>query len=97
MTEEPLQAAYCVTEPGAGSDVAGLATNAKKVGDDWVINGSKHFVSSHILPDFAIVFAATGVDQSERGPRKRVTAFLVDRGHPGFEIVRGPRCVSQPA
>ena len=88
---------FAITEPGAGSDIMSMATRAERAGDDWVINGSKHFVSSHILPDFAIVFAATGVDQSERGPRKRVTAFLVDRGHPGFEIVRGPRCVSQRA
>jgi len=88
---------FAITEPGAGSDIMSMATRAERVGDDWVINGSKHFVSSHILPDFAIVFAATGVDQSERGPRKRVTAFLVDRGHPGFDIVRGPRCVSQRA
>ena len=41
MTEEPLQAAYCVTEPGAGSDVAGAKTRAVKKGDDWVINGQK--------------------------------------------------------
>ena len=88
---------FAITEPGAGSDIMSMATRAERVGDDWVINGSKHFVSSHILPDFAIVFAATGVDESERGPRKRVTAFLVDRGHPGFDIVRGPRCVSQRA
>ena len=88
---------FAITEPGAGSDIMSMATRAERVGDDWVINGSKHFVSSHILPDFAIVFASTGVDESERGPRKRVTAFLVDRGHPGFDIVRGPRCVSQRA
>ncbi|MEC9330430.1 MAG: acyl-CoA dehydrogenase family protein, partial [Pseudomonadota bacterium] len=88
---------FAITEPGAGSDIMSMATRAERVGDDWVINGSKHFVSSHILPDFAIVFASTGVDESERGPRKRVTAFLVDRGHPGFDIARGPRCVSQRA
>ena len=88
---------FAITEPGAGSDIYSMATRAEKVGNDWVINGSKHFVSSHVLPDFAIVFAVTGIDETDRGPRKRVTAFLVDRGHPGFEIVRGPRCVSQRA
>ena len=86
---------FAITEPGAGSDILSMATRAERVGSDWVINGSKHFVSSHILPDFAIVFAVTGTDETDRGPRKRVTAFLVDRGHPGFDIVRGPRCVSQ--
>ena len=88
---------FAITEPGAGSDIYSMATRAEKVGNDWVINGSKHFVSSHVLPDFAIVFAVTGIDETDRGPRKRVTAFLVDRGHSGFEIVRGPRCVSQRA
>lgn len=46
MTEEPLVAAYCVTEAGAGSDVAGLKTTARKVGDEWVINGSKMWISN---------------------------------------------------
>lgn len=41
MTEEPLMAAYCVTEPGAGSDVAGIKTRAEKKGNKWVLNGSK--------------------------------------------------------
>ncbi len=88
---------FAITEPGAGSDILSMTTRAEKIGNGWVINGSKHFVSSHVLPDFAIVFAVTGIDETDRGPRKRVTAFLVDRGHPGFEIVRGPRCVSPRA
>ncbi len=46
------------------------------------------------MPDFAIVFAATGVDETPRGPRKRVTAFLVDVGEPGFEIGMARKCVS---
>lgn len=41
MTQEPLMAAYCVTEPGAGSDVAGIKTKAEKRADKWVLNGSK--------------------------------------------------------
>ena len=88
---------FAITEPGAGSDIMSMATRATQDGEDWVINGAKHFVSGHIEPDFAILFAATGVDQTERGPRKRVSAFLVDKGHPGFDITRGPRCVSQRA
>ena len=46
LCEEPLQAAYCVTEPGAGSDVAGLATTAVKKGDEWVLNGSKMWITN---------------------------------------------------
>ena len=46
LTAEPLQAAYCVTEPGAGSDVAGLGTTAVKKGDEWVLNGSKMWITN---------------------------------------------------
>ncbi len=88
---------FALTEPGAGSDILSMATTAKADGDDWIINGSKHFISSPVEPDFAILFAWTGVEQTRRGERKRVTAFLVDRGTPGFEIHRGPRCTAQRA
>jgi acyl-CoA dehydrogenase len=88
---------FAITEPGAGSDIMSMATHAQPDGDDWIINGAKHFVSSHVEPDFAIVFATTGTNETTRGPRKRISAFLVDRGHPGFDITRGPRCVSQRA
>ena len=85
---------FALTEPEAGSDVMGMKTNAKKDGDDWILNGSKHFISGPVIPDFAIVFSATGVDETPRGPRKRVTAFLVDFGLPGFECKEGHKCVS---
>ena len=85
---------FALTEPEAGSDVMGMKTNAKRDGDDWILNGSKHFISGPCMPDFAIVFAATGVDETSRGPRKRVSAFLVDVGLPGFDIREGNRCVS---
>lgn len=53
MTEEPLMAAYCVTEPGAGSDVAGIKTKAEKKGNKWVLNGSKMwYVSALYFNDF---------------------------------------------
>ncbi len=80
---------FALTEPEAGSDVMGMKTNARRDGDDWILNGSKHFISGPCMPDFAIVFAATGVDDTPRGPRKRVTAFLVDVGLPGFECREG--------
>ncbi len=50
---------FALTEPGAGSDIMSMATKAVADGDDYVINGSKHFISSPCLPDFAIVFAVT--------------------------------------
>lgn len=85
---------FALTEPGAGSDVMGMKSNARRDGDDWILNGSKHFISGPCMPDFAIVFAATGVDETARGPRKRITAFLVDVGTPGFDCREGNKCVS---
>jgi acyl-CoA dehydrogenase len=85
---------FALTEPEAGSDIMSMRSNARRDGDDWILNGSKHFISGPVMPDFAIVFAATGVDETKRGPRKRITAFLVDVGTPGFEIAEGTRSVS---
>ena len=85
---------FALSEPDAGSDVMGMKSNARRDGDDWILNGSKHFVSGPCMPDFAIVFAATGEDETPRGPRKRITAFLVDVGVVGFECRQGTRCVS---
>ena len=85
---------FALTEPDAGSDVMGMKSNARRDGKDWILNGSKHFISGPVMPDFAIVFAATGVDESPRGQRKRITAFFVDVGTPGFDIRDGTHCVS---
>ena len=85
---------FALTEPGAGSDIMSMKSNAKKEGDDWILNGSKHFISGPCMPDFAIVFAATGEDETPRGKRKRITAFLVDVGIPGFDIQEGTKCIS---
>ena len=85
---------FALTEPDAGSDVMGMKSTARRDGDDWILNGSKHFISGPCMPDFAIVFAATGEDETPRGPRKRVTAFLVDTGLPGFDCREGTKCVS---
>jgi acyl-CoA dehydrogenase len=88
---------FALTEPGAGSDIMSMKTKAVREGDDYVINGSKHFISTPCVPDFAIVFAVTGVDETARGPRKRITAFFVDQGEKGFDITLGPLSVSQRA
>ncbi|WP_299283824.1 acyl-CoA dehydrogenase family protein [uncultured Tateyamaria sp.] len=86
--------ALAMTEPDAGSDVRGMKCTALRDGGDWVINGSKHFISGADHADFFIVFIATGVDESPKGPKKRITTFLVDRGTPGFEVREGYNSVS---
>ncbi|WP_323798417.1 acyl-CoA dehydrogenase family protein [Nisaea sp.] len=86
--------ALAMTEPGAGSDVRGMTCAAKRDGGDWVLNGSKHFISGADHADFIIVFVATGEDDTPRGPKKRITTFLVDRGTPGFTIRDGYKSVS---
>ena len=83
-----------MTEPGAGSDVRSMSTRAEKDGQDFIINGTKHFISHADIADFVILFAATGVDQTSRGPRKRITAFLIDKGTRGFEVRDGYESVS---
>ncbi len=86
--------ALAITEPDAGSDVRGMKCSAVRDGGDWVINGSKHFISGAEHADFFIVFVATGVDETPRGPKKRITTFLVDRGTPGFSVRNGYNSVS---
>ena len=78
--------ALAMTEPDAGSDVRGMKCSARREGGDWVLNGTKHFISHADVADFLIVFVSTGPE--------RITAFLVDRGTPGFEIRPGYRSVS---
>jgi len=78
--------ALAMTEPDAGSDVRGMKCAARRAGGDWVVNGTKHFISHADVADFIIVFVSTGPG--------RITAFLVDRGTPGFEIRPGYQSVS---
>lgn len=86
--------ALAMTEPGAGSDIRGMKCAAVRDGGDWVVNGTKHFISGADHADFIIVFIATGEDDTPKGPKKRITAFLVDRGTPGFTIRDGYKSVS---
>jgi acyl-CoA dehydrogenase len=83
-----------MTEPGAGSDVRSMKTKAEKKGDTYVINGSKHFISHADKSDFVILMAATGVEETSKGKKAKISAFLVDMGTPGFTMRRGPACVS---
>ena len=86
--------ALAMSEPDAGSDVRGMKTVARRDGDDFIVNGTKHFISHADIADFVIVFVATGEESTPRGPKKRLTCLLVDRGIPGFEIREGYRSVS---
>jgi acyl-CoA dehydrogenase len=86
--------ALAITEPDAGSDVRGMKCAARADGGDWLVNGTKHFISHADIADFLIVFIATGEEETERGKKKKITCFLVDRGTPGFEILPGYNSVS---
>lgn len=88
MTEEPLQAAYCVTEPVAGSDVAGIKTTAEKKGDKWVVNGSKMWITNGGVANWYFLLA-----KSKEG----FVGFILDADTPGItvgkkEINMGQRC-----
>jgi acyl-CoA dehydrogenase len=83
-----------MTEPGAGSDIRSMKTFARRDGADYVINGTKHFISHADIADFAIVFVATGSETTQKGPKQRITCFLIDRGTPGFVVEKGYRSVS---
>lgn len=78
--------AFALTEPGAGSDARAITTKAERDGDHWVINGVKQFISAADIADFIVLIAVTGVDDTTRGPRKRFTAFLLDKDLPGLRV-----------
>ncbi len=73
--------AIAMTEPDAGSDLAGMRTSAVKEGDDWILNGSKTYISNGINADLIIVAAKTDVENDPH----HMTLFLVERGMEGFE------------
>ncbi len=79
--------AWAITEPGAGSDVAGIRTTAVRDGESWVLHGEKWFVTGGDLASYYIVLAnAEGVQ----------TLFLIDKGTPGLDLVREPRFMHDP-
>ncbi|MBV1882109.1 MAG: acyl-CoA dehydrogenase family protein [Pseudomonadales bacterium] len=77
--------AVCVTEPAAGSDVAGIKTRAVRDGDEWVINGSKMFITNGVHGD--IYFVAAKTDFNAKGSRG-ISIFIVEKGTPGFTVGR---------
>src|SRR4029078_1860448 len=73
-------AAWGLTEPGSGSDAAGMMTTAKRDGDHWVINGTKMFITQGSVGGFCVILAKTSPEKKQKG----ITAFIVEHGTPGF-------------
>jgi acyl-CoA dehydrogenase len=93
MIEELKLAAYCVTEPGAGSDVQGIKTKARRVGDDYVLDGSKMWITNGGTADWYFVLAYTDPDKGTRG----MTGFLVPRSTPGIIVGKKEQNMGQRA
>ena len=74
--------AVAITEPGAGSDVAGIRTSAKRDGDHWVLNGTKMFITNGVHANVYFVAAKTGPGKRE------MSMFIVEKGTPGFSVGR---------
>jgi len=96
LIEEPIMAAYCVTEPGAGSDVAGIKTTAVQKGDDWVLNGQKMWITGAGVASWMVVLARTDPDPKAK-PSQAFTFFVLDADTKGVtpgrkEINMGQRC-----
>jgi acyl-CoA dehydrogenase len=83
-----------MTEPGAGSDVRSMTTRAVRDGDDYVLDGTKHFISHADKSDFVILFAVTGTEELRGRKVNLISGFLVDLDSPGLTVVPGPRSVS---
>ncbi|PIK60665.1 putative long-chain specific acyl-CoA dehydrogenase, mitochondrial isoform X1 [Apostichopus japonicus] len=82
MTAGRCVGALAMTEPGAGSDLQGIKTYAKKDGDDWILNGSKVFITNGYLAGVTIVVAVTDLDAKKKA--HGISLFLVEDGMPGF-------------
>jgi acyl-CoA dehydrogenase len=93
MTKEFGFAAYCVTEPQAGSDVQGIRTTARKVGDDYVLKGSKMWITNGSVADWYFVVAYTDPSQRYKG----MSAFVVPRDSPGVVIGKKEQNLGQRA
>lgn len=82
MAEGKWLGAYALTEPGSGSDAAGMRTTAKLAGDHYVLNGNKVFITNGGAAEIYVVFALTDPEKRTRG----ISAFIVEQGTPGFSI-----------
>lgn len=93
MTESLKFAAYCVTEPQAGSDVSNIKTTARKVGDDYVLNGQKMWITNAGVADWFYVLAATDPDLGNKG----MSAFIVDSKAEGISLGKKEKNMGQCA
>ena len=87
MVEQFLMCAYAVTEPGAGSDVAGITTKAERKGSDYVINGQKMWITNGGVANWYFVLARTNTDLKSP-PSKSFSGFIVDADSPGVVVGR---------
>merc|ERR1712071_167264 len=83
MTAGKCISAIAMTEPGAGSDLQGMRTNAKRDGDDWILNGSKTFITNGQNADLTLVCAITNPEA--KNPAHGISIFLVETGMEGFK------------
>ncbi|XP_055914955.1 medium-chain specific acyl-CoA dehydrogenase, mitochondrial isoform X2 [Eupeodes corollae] len=96
LLEEPLVAAYCVTEPGAGSDVNGVKTKAVKKGDEYILNGQKMWITNGGVANWYFVLARTNPDPKAPAS-KAFTGFIVERDTPGLTPGRKEQNMGQRA
>ena len=96
LLEEPLVAAYCVTEPGAGSDVNGIKTRAEKKGDEYILNGQKMWITNGGVANWYFVLARTNSDPKAPAS-KAFTGFIVERDTPGLTPGRKEQNMGQRA
>lgn len=82
LASEPIFASYATTEPGAGSDVAGLQTKAVKHGSDWVLNGQKMWITNANMASFITVFATEDASKRHKG----IGAFIIPTDTPGLKV-----------
>ncbi len=78
--------AVCITEPFVGSDAAGVESIARKAGDSYVLNGKKRFITNAGLADIYVVYVRTSAKSEDRSKYQHLTAFLVEKGVPGFSV-----------
>lgn len=83
LIDEPLVAGYCVTEPGAGSDVSGIKTKAVKKGDEYIVNGQKMWITNGGVANWYFLLARTNPDP-KCPAGKAFTGFIVERETPGL-------------